>query len=210
MLEFRNLQKKFGDKPVIDIADFKLDPGIYWLQGPNGSGKTTLLRMIAGLIPFNGDILINGVNQKGSALAYRRLVSWADAEPVYPNFINGQDLVGFYMEIRNVAQQKIDPLIDIFGVRDYLPSALDTYSSGMTKKLSLLLAFIGEPKIILLDEPLTTLDKESVPKVDELITDYHRHKNTSFLISSHQEFSENVFHSARRILIANQTVQLLQ
>ena len=208
MLEFKDLKKKFGDKTVIDTGDFKLDFGIYWLQGPNGSGKTTLLKMVAGLLPFEGNILIDGICQKSSPKAYRQQVSWADAEPLYPGFISGKDLINLYREVRKVSQARIDPLIDLFQVRQFLSTNLGSYSSGMIKKLSLLLAFIGEPRLILLDEPLITLDADSIPRIYELIMDYHLNKNTGFLISSHQELKDKVFQVDKKLLIAEQTIQL--
>jgi ABC-2 type transport system ATP-binding protein len=209
MLEFKSLSKKFGDKSVIESINLKLDFGIYWLQGPNGSGKTTLLKMIAGLLPFEGNILIDGISQKSSPKVYRQQVSCADAEPLYPGFITGKDLVNLYREVRKVSQIGIDPLIDLFQVRQFLSTNLGSYSSGMIKKLSLLLAFIGEPRLILLDEPLITLELDSIPRIYELIMDYHLHKNTGFLISSHQELKEKVFIVDKKLLISEQTIHLL-
>jgi len=209
MIEFKGLQKKFGEITVIETEDVKLDSGIYWLQGPNGSGKTTLLRMVAGLLPFKGDILIDAISQKKFPLEYRRLVSWADAEPIYPGFITGMELVNFYRHVRKVKLMEVDPLIDLFRVRHFLNTPIGSYSSGMTKKLSLLLAFIGRPRMILLDEPLITLDQETVPTVHDLIMDYSLKKNTDFLISSHQDFVEKIFSVEKKILIADQTLHLL-
>jgi ABC-2 type transport system ATP-binding protein len=210
MLECKNIQKKFGDKLVIDIESFELETNIYWLQGPNGSGKTTFLRMIAGLIPFKGDILIDSVSQRRFSVEYRRKVSWADAEPLYPSFITGNDLVGLYKQIRKATQMSIDSLIDLFQVKQFLSMPLGGYSSGMVKKLSLLLAFIGEPRLILLDEPLITLDKESIPRIYELIMSLYLQKNIGFLISSHQELSTISFPIEKKLLIESGIIQSLQ
>jgi ABC-2 type transport system ATP-binding protein len=210
MIEFIGVQKKFGDNLVIDIKTFRLEDGVYWLQGINGSGKTTILRMIAGLIPFKGDILIDSVSQRRDSVVYRRKVSWADAEPLYPNFITGKDLVGLYKQVRKVGQTSIDLLIDLFQVKLFLSMPLGDYSSGMVKKLSLLLAFIGEPRLILLDEPLITLDKESIPRVYEHIMSLHLKKKIGFIISSHQELSQTLFPVDRKLLISQGKIQLLQ
>jgi len=83
MLEFIQLEKTYDSRPVLSIPSCRLDRGAYWLQGPNGSGKTTLLRIIAGIISFKGDIRLEGHSLRRDPIAYRRAVSWADAEPRY-------------------------------------------------------------------------------------------------------------------------------
>src|SRR5579859_2127412 len=157
MLALTQVQKYYGRKQVLSIPALQLDDGVYWLQGLNGAGKTTLLRMIAGLVPFKGDIILDRVSLRKDAVAYRRAVSWADAEPLYPGFLTGQDLVRFYQEIRSAAAPETAQLVALFGMQAYLSSQIGTWSSGMIKKLSLVLAFIGSPRLILLDEPLVTL-----------------------------------------------------
>jgi ABC-2 type transport system ATP-binding protein len=99
LLQILACKKEFNGRQVLDILSLKLDKGVYWLRGINGSGKTTLLRMIAGLIPFKGDILLHGISLRSNPFDYRRKVSLAEAEPLYPPFITGQELVGFYRSI---------------------------------------------------------------------------------------------------------------
>ena len=84
MLELRNIKKSYHSEVVIQCQFLQLDKGIYWVKGTNGSGKTTLLKMIAGLLPFEGDIVYNKISQKNHPISYRRNVSWAEAEPLYP------------------------------------------------------------------------------------------------------------------------------
>jgi len=208
MLQFLQVQKSYGDRPILSIPDLQLREGIYWLQGSNGVGKTTFLRMIAGLLPFRGDILLNERSLHKSPVEYRRLVSWADAEPLYPDFLKGRDLVAFYKEIRKATTEQADHLTDLFQVRSYLSAPIGTYSSGMTKKLSLVLAFMGSPALITLDEPLVTLDRESIPILYELITNSWREKNTSFLISSHQELATGALPEEKVIAVVDQTIKL--
>lgn len=209
MLEFIQTEKSYGKRTILSIPHLRLDRGIYWLQGSNGSGKTTLLRMIAGLLPFKGDIILNDHSQHKQALAYRRAVSWADAEPLYPEFLKGQDLVAFYQEIRKADIRQIHELTDLFQVRSYLDAPIGTYSSGMVKRLSLVLAFIGEPRLIALDEPLVTLDKESIPILYELIANRYRHEQCSFLISSHQDLAAGALPEEKLLSVHNATIQPL-
>ncbi|HTI07669.1 MAG TPA: ATP-binding cassette domain-containing protein [Puia sp.] len=209
MLEILQVQKWYGDQTVLSIPYLQLPEGIYWLRGSNGSGKTTFLRMIAGLLPFRGDIVIKATSLRRQPVDYRRSVSWADAEPLYPDFLKGRDLVAFYREVRKASAQQVDELTDLFQVRSYLPAPIGTYSSGMVKRLSLVLAFIGRPTLITLDEPLVTLDQDSIPLLYDLITRSYRENNTSFLISSHQDIATGALPEEKVLCAADQTITCL-
>jgi ABC-2 type transport system ATP-binding protein len=208
MLQFDRVYKTYNQQPVLDISHLKLERNIYWLKGINGSGKTTLLNMLAGLIPFKGDIQLDGINLRYEPVSYRSLVNFAEAEPLYPDFITGHELVSFYQEIRKAAAAQIDMLINLFKMHHFLKSPIGTYSSGMVKKLSLLLAFIGKPSLVLLDEPLATLDEGSVHILPELINAYHKEFKTGFIFSSHQ--SINTFSmTTNQILITDHSLELI-
>ncbi len=208
MLQFEQVYKSYDQQAVLEISRLALEKKIYWLQGPNGSGKTTFLRILAGLVPFKGTISLDGVNLKEQPLPYRQLVSFAEAEPLYPTFITGQELVNFYKAIRKADASQTDMLIDFFRMLRFLSQPVGSYSSGMIKKLSLLLAFIGKPSLILLDEPLSTLDEGAVHFIPELINAYHKEFNTCFIFSSHQPFNSYT-QTIHKILIMDQTLQLI-
>lgn len=208
MIQLENVYKSYDQQPVLEIISLKLERNIYWLQGTNGSGKTTFLSMLAGLIPFKGDILIDGVNLHKNPLEYRRLVSFAEAEPLYPGFVTGSELVRFYKDIRNAATAQTDMLVNFFRMHRFLSLPLGTYSSGMVKKLSLLLAFIGKPSLILLDEPLATLDEDSFHIMPDLISAYHKEFKTCFIFSSHQPF-KSYNQEINKILIVDQSLQIV-
>jgi ABC-2 type transport system ATP-binding protein len=208
MLQFENVYKSYNQQPVLEIDNLTLDRKIYWLQGINGSGKTTLLRILAGQIPFSGDILLEGISLRQNPLSYRRLVSFAEAEPLYPDFITGLELVRFYQDIRQSAAEQTDMLINLFRMHRFLSLPVGTYSSGMVKKLSLMLAFIGKASLILLDEPLATLDEGSIHILPDLISAYSKEFKTCFIFSSHQPF-KSYPQEIDRIAITNQSVQVV-
>jgi ABC-2 type transport system ATP-binding protein len=205
MLQFENVYKSYNQQPVLEIDNLTLDRKVYWLQGTNGSGKTTLLRILAGQIPFSGDVLLEGISLRQNPLSYRRLVSFAEAEPMYPDFITGLELVRFYQEIRQSTTTQTDMLINLFRMHRFLSKPVGTYSSGMVKKLSLLLAFIGKASLILLDEPLATLDEGSIHILPDLISAYYKEFKTCFIFSSHQPF-KSYSQEINRIAITNQSV----
>ncbi|HEY4965141.1 MAG TPA: ABC transporter ATP-binding protein [Puia sp.] len=208
MLQFERVYKSYDQQAVLEIPRLTLGKNIYWLQGPNGSGKTTFLRMLAGLVPFKGTISLDGINLREQPLPYRRLVSFAEAEPLYPTFITGNELVSFYKDIRKADTKQTDMLIDFFRMHRFLLQPVGSYSSGMIKKLSLLLAFIGRPSLILLDEPLSTLDEGAVHFMPDLINAYHKEFSTSFIFSSHQPFNSYT-QAIHKIQIVDQSLQLI-
>ena len=204
MLELKTIKKAYHSQVVLQDASLSLAKGIYWVKGNNGSGKTTLLKMIAGLLPFEGDILYNDISQKSKPIEYRKQVSWAEAEPLYPAFITGMDLIRFYQNIRKVPATEVEQLLALFDMSNYIKSPIGTYSAGMTKKLSLVLAFMGSPPLCILDEPLITLDAATVTLVSAYIQERHQQSGSMFILSSHQELEIQLTLTGKEITISNQ------
>ena len=186
MILFSNYCKYYNGNLIIQAPTLELAHNLYWLKGENGCGKTTLMRSIAGIIPFNGSISVNGIEIHKKRMDYRMSVNYTEAEPVYPSFLTGNDLIRFYARAKKASEKQVSSLIDIFNIGDYANNKTGTYSSGMTKKLSLVLGFIGHPRLILLDEPLITLDQQSVMNLQKLIGSCFS-EGISFMITSHQE-----------------------
>ena len=206
MLLLKNIHKSYNTEAVLEIPFLQLENGIYWIKGANGSGKTTLLNMIAGLIPFEGDILCKEISLKNKPLKYRQITSWAEAEPLFPEFMTGLDLIMLYRSIRKVPQSAADELISLFKMTEYVHQAVGTYSAGMTKKLSLVLAFLGNTPLVVLDEPLITLDPDALATVCNFILEKHNHNGTTFLLSSHQELGTGLLLSGRELVVKNRSV----
>jgi ABC-2 type transport system ATP-binding protein len=90
MLQFIKFKKLYGGFPALKVDELSIDPGIYWIKGVNGSGKSTLLKSIAGILSFEGDILLNNsISIKKQPVAYRKLVNFAEAQPILPVFLTG-------------------------------------------------------------------------------------------------------------------------
>jgi len=208
MLQLTDLKKAYGQRIILQIPALNVPEGAWWLKGNNGSGKTSLMKIIAGINPFEGTILLNSVDLVKNPISYRQQVSFAEAEPVFPGFVTGWDLIRFVQNTRKEKEESVNALVEYFGVRSYLDYTVGTYSSGMTKKLSLLLAFIGNTKLILLDEPLTTLEDVFLPLLFSLIKE-RKAQGTSFLLSSHQPFRDDQFQPDGKIVVENQTAQFV-
>ena len=100
-------------------------------------------------------------------------------------------MIGFFARLKKAPEEQVETLKKQLGVEVYAHQACGTYSSGMLKKLSILLAFLGQPEWIILDEPLITLDKESQAVVTQLVAD-HRSSGCSFLFATHQDFENDL------------------
>lgn len=204
MLTITNFKKKYpgNPEPVLSIPSLTLPEGIYWIKGENGSGKTSLFKSIAGLIPFDGDIAVNGLHINKQRMAYTKVVNYAEAEPLYPAFLSGKDLVDFYSQTKG--GNFPTALFEGLGVEKFMRQKTATYSSGMLKKLSLVLGFIGDPAMVLLDEPLIALDVAAVEVLLSAILQYSL-QGVSFLITSHQSLSGEVMGKATTFLLKEKT-----
>ena len=205
MLSLKQIDKKYGSHTVLSFDEWKIDSGIFWLKGGNGTGKTTLFRIIAGQTPFSGQLLLNNIDLKKDSIHFRSKISYAEAEPQYPLFITGHELINFYKDVRQAQQQEIDELTLLFEMDTFLDQKIGGYSSGMLKKLSLICAFIGDVELYILDEPLITIDVESAAKLYQLISSKAK-QGKSFLLSSHQEINKEKLKLSQVFEIKNKAI----
>lgn len=188
-LLLKNIEKKYANLTVLQFDELKINTGIFWLKGGNGTGKTTFFRIISGQTPFEGTVLLNGIDLKQKPVKFRAKISYAEADPQYPLFITGNELINFYKDIRKATDQEISFLTHLFEMDTFLNQKIGDYSSGMLKKLSLICAFIGEVELYILDEPLITIDQPAAAKLYRLIDEKAKLGKT-FLLSSHQEIDK--------------------
>lgn len=208
MLHFNQFEKSYFDHLVLKIDNIKLPEGIFWIKGNNGSGKSTLLKAIAGILSFQGDIAIGAVYLKNHGVAYRKLVNFAAAEPLFPEFLTGLEMVDIFAKAKDAITGQEESLINEMGMKPYIHHPLGSYSSGMLKKLSLVLAFLGKPKLILLDEPLNTIDIESLATLYHWINEKYQNEKISFLLSSHQPLDALKLPGLKQVYIEDKEIKL--
>ena len=190
MLTVDNFIKAYNGRTILTVPTLHLPAGIHYFRGGNGSGKTTFFRAVAGLLPFTGQITLDDryeINR--DPVAYRMRVNYAEAEPLYPAFLTARDLAGFVGQAKQAPAGQVDALAETLGVTAFWTQPTGTYSSGMLKKLSLLLALLGKPWLVLLDEPLTTLDVATAARLFDLVRQLRTGQDVSFWITSHQDVS---------------------
>jgi ABC-2 type transport system ATP-binding protein len=205
MLTLQEYSKKYTETLVLSIDDLKLSSGIYWIKGENGSGKSTLFKSIAGLIPFDGEIGFRDISLKKDPVHYRRLINYAEAEPLYPAFLTAKDLIRFIGKTKGAPIQQQEFYTQVFGVDQFFQKPCETYSSGMMKKLSLVLGFLGTPGVLILDEPLITLDEEA-RKILLAHINMRAKEGTTFLLSSHQPLDDGSLPLAGTFVIRDKTL----
>jgi len=199
VIEIRNFSKSYDGNLILEIPSGSISKGIHTLSGKNGSGKTTLLKCIAGILPFEGSITLDGIaNDRKGKKEYLKLVRYSPAEPVFPSFLKSTDLISFYTSLLPTETSEVDHLVNSFGVHTFKEVEIGHYSSGMIKKLSLVLSFIGHGKVIILDEPYNALDAEACQVLDAMIARKHA-SGSSLLITSHQDNGSQLIDSKFRI-----------
>ncbi|ACU63158.1 ABC transporter ATP-binding protein [Chitinophaga pinensis] len=209
MLRIADFKKSYNQHPVLAVPSLELGAGIHWIKGVNGSGKSTLLKAIAGIIDFSGDILLDNVSIRQQPVDYRKKVNFAEAEPVFPEFLTGREMIRLFATAKQAPAGQEVPYLESMQMQSYLDQPLGSYSSGMLKKLSLVLAFTGTPRLILLDEPLITLDTASLDILYNWIRERYTAQGTSFLLSSHQPIEQDALVVNSVLLTADKTVKQL-
>ncbi|GAA5037196.1 ABC transporter [Marivirga lumbricoides] len=201
MLKIYQFSKSYSSGFTLEIQSLELKQGTHLIKGENGSGKSTLFKAIAGIHAFEGEIILEGVSLQQQPVKFRKLVNYAEAEPQFPDFLSLDDLILFVSKAKEASSSQIAHLKEAFGVNNYAANSISSYSSGMLKKASLLLAFLGTPKLIILDEPFTTIDAEAQQNLLGIIKN-KKAKGINFLISSHHlpDMQEFEFTSIQQLI----------
>lgn len=200
MIELKKIRKDYENRPIIQCDSFQFHKPLTWLYGSNGSGKTTLLKIISGMIPFEGDVITEGISLKLKPTLHRSLVSYATAEPLFPTALTGKDLLRFITTTRLGERKQEQQLIEAFTMSDYINDQVGHYSSGMVKKLSLAMALMGDVKWVLLDEPLITLDQATQTVLSQVMRE-RLNAGTHFIFTSHQAPDPSWLGSVERVVI---------
>jgi ABC-2 type transport system ATP-binding protein len=173
-LELGGLTKRF-DKLAVDRLDLSIGAGqLYALLGPNGAGKTTTLRMVAGLLrPDSGQVRIFGIDALQDPIAAKRIVAFLPDEPMLYDKLSPVEHLEFVAGLWSVdpkeARRRADLLLDLLDLADSRDMRCEGFSRGMKQKTALACALIHEPKLLILDEPLTGLDAAIARQVKDLL-----------------------------------------
>lgn len=185
-IEIRKCSKIIGKATVLDEVEMKMKSGkIYGIKGKNGSGKTMLLRAVCGLIlPTSGEILIDG-EVLGKDISFPRSIGALIETPGFIAGYSGKKNLEVIAGIQNnVSGEEINQVMENVGVDWTDRKKYKKYSLGMKQKLGIAAAVMGEPELIILDEPTNALDEDSVKKLKEIMTDL-KNKGALILFTCH-------------------------
>ena len=188
MLEIQNLNKSYRRRKIIDNLNMSVYKGdIYGFLGANGEGKTTTIRMITSLIKADsGDIIINGksvINCKNEAI--RNIGAMVEAPKFYENMSGYENLELMARIMPGISDRDIQNVLDLVGLKDRGRDKFKEYSMGMKQRLGIANALLGDPELIILDEPSNGLDPYGMKEINNLIVSLVKSFDKTFIISSH-------------------------
>ncbi len=184
MVTIENLHKKFGKNHVLSGVDLTIsDGGIFAVLGPNGSGKTTLIKSVLGMvIPNKGTITVLNENIKKNS-DYRHKIDYLPQIANFPSNLRVKELIKMIKDLRKPTNED-ERLIQLFRLEPFLDKKLGTLSGGTKQKVNLVLTFMFDSPLIILDEPTTGLDPISLIRLKDLIK-AEKAKGKTILITSH-------------------------
>ena len=197
-LALDNVRKSFGPAVAVDGMQLRLEPGeLYALLGPNGAGKTTTLRMIAGLSrPDAGSIRIFGIDVLAAPIEARRITAWLPDEPMLYDKLTPLEYLEFVAGLWGVppgiAGPRAAELIEVLQLGPHRHKRCEGFSRGMKQKVALAGALIHEPRLIMLDEPLTGIDAAIARQVKDLLMERVRAGATIVLTTHILEVAERL------------------
>ena len=188
VLEIENLKKFYGENCVLNNISLEIEEkSIYGLIGPNGAGKSTLMKSILGLIKRDsGTINLYGKNitEKNQKEMNKNLGSLIE-NPSFYDHLTACENLDIVCELKGIDKKEIKNILNDVGLSNYINKKVREYSLGMKQRLGIAIALIGNPKFLILDEPINGLDPQGIEEMRNLFKSIVKNSNTSILISSH-------------------------
>lgn len=215
MIRIDNLHKQFGKLKVLDGVTFQVESGgVVAVLGPNGSGKTTILKTILGMVlPDKGEAFFQGKSIL-KQWDYRKEIGYLPQIARFPENLTVQELIDMVKNIRSVEASE-EQLIQRFGLNGFLDKKLSNLSGGTRQKVNIVLAFMFDSPLQILDEPTAGLDPVSLIRLKELIRE-QKEKGKTLLITTHimslvEELSDEIiFLLEGKIYFQGTVIQLLE
>lgn len=189
MIELKNITKKYGDFIAVDDISFKIKDGeIVGLLGPNGAGKSTTMNTITGFIEqTDGEVIVNGYDTiKKAKKAKSQIGYMPEGVPLYSD-LTVKEFITFMAEVRKVKRsekkEKVQEMMEKTGLKEMQNKLIKKLSRGQKQRVSLAGALIGDPEVLILDEPTVGLDPKQITEIRSLIKDLG--KNHTVILSSH-------------------------
>ncbi|HLX77267.1 MAG TPA: ATP-binding cassette domain-containing protein [Acidimicrobiales bacterium] len=185
MIEAKGLTKRYGEKLAVDQLSFLVKPGIVTgFLGPNGSGKSTTMRLVMGLdMPNGGDVTVNGRHYHDLPWPLHEVGALLEAKAIHPGRSAAAHL-WMLAQTNDIARSRVDEVLDLVGLTQVAGQRAGKFSLGMGQRLGIAAALLGDPEVLLFDEPVNGLDPDGIRWVRNLLKNLARQGRTVF-VSSH-------------------------
>lgn len=188
-IEIKGLTKKYFRKTVLDNVSLEVEKGsIYGIVGKNGAGKTTLIRLLCNLqSPTLGTYSIFGADRKSKGIknSRKRMGAMIESPAVYLDMSAKENLKQQALILGLPSFDSVNTVLEMVGLGDVGNKKVKHFSLGMKQRLGIAIALLGDPDVVILDEPINGLDPYGIIEIRELILKLNREKNTTFVICSH-------------------------
>jgi len=192
MFQINNLTKIYAgsSKPSVENLSLEINDGeIFGFIGPNGAGKSTTIKCITSIIGFNeGSVVLDGVSLKENPNAVKSQIGYVSDDHVLYEGLTGIEYINFICDVFNVPsalrEERLNKYLEMFSLDQAVKNQISSYSHGMKQKLNIIGALIQEPKVWILDEPMTGLDPKSAYNLKTLMRE-HADKGNCVFFSSH-------------------------
>jgi ABC-2 type transport system ATP-binding protein len=188
IVKCKGLTKRFGRILALDNLDLEMRGKVLGLIGPNGAGKTTLINILLGYTrPDAGEVSVLGYDVKHDLMEIKKRVGVLPEKPGFPTSFSGVEFLTRVARLRGISSpaEEVKGTLEEVGLSRVALRAIRTYSSGMSQRLGLAQALVGEPDLVILDEPAANLDPLGRMDVLDLVSKFSRDRKMSFLISTH-------------------------
>ncbi|HEX6085574.1 MAG TPA: ABC transporter ATP-binding protein [Thermoanaerobaculia bacterium] len=186
-LSASNLTKTIGDRTIVDDVSFDLQPGeVFGFLGPNGAGKTTTIRMLVGLIkPTHGSVSVCGFDIRKQFEKAMRCIGCIVENPDLYRFMSGRENLEHFARMLRVPSSEIERVASLVNLAHRLDQRVGTYSLGMRQRLGIAQAMLGDPRVLILDEPANGLDPAGIREIRELLRNLAAERGMAVFVSSH-------------------------
>ncbi|MBU1096071.1 MAG: ABC transporter ATP-binding protein [Bacteroidetes bacterium] len=206
MLKLESLSKKFNSFTAVDNINICLNKGeLFGFLGPNGAGKTTTIKMIVGLFkPTEGSIYIDGVNISTNNVEAKRKIGYIPDQPYLYDKLTGKEFLlfcgGLFDVDKNKLKQKIEELIELLKIENWLNKRTEEYSQGMRQRISIASALLHDPPLVVIDEPMIGLDPQSTHIIKNVFKEYVKSGRSIFMSTHSLNVAEEI---SSRVCIIN-------
>ena len=186
MIEFREVSKRFGKIEALRGVSFKIPvKTVTAFLGPNGAGKTTSMKLIMGFLkPSRGTVLVWG-EEPWRSEGIRRRVGYLPERPVYPMGIAVRDFLNHLARLRGIDRAEVERVARLVGLEDLLERKIGSLSRGYIQRVGIAQSLLGEPELLILDEPTANLDPVARREIIDILKILHRELGVSMIVSSH-------------------------